>query len=127
MCSKTGPPFGSEFRSRALHLAHLPMQGSVAEFFSDCCSNSLFSNTSRYLHFKDFYFHSGFKSFVSFLWTTCFAMRQKCESTFYLVVISVASKPRPYIKFSSASATASSGARTLRHLGVTATDHREKL
>merc|ERR1712118_425665 len=57
----------------------LPMQGSGAEFFSECCSNSLFSNTTKYSHFKDFYFHSGFKSFVSFLWTTCFAMRQKCE------------------------------------------------
>merc|ERR1712216_856714 len=47
-------------------LGTLANAGIWCGVFSECCSNSLFSNTTKHLHFKDFYFHSGFKSFVSF-------------------------------------------------------------
>merc|ERR1711924_562634 len=83
----------------------VPMQGSRAEFFSECCLNSLFSNTTKNLYFKDFLSNSGLKYYVCIFITTCFRTRQKCESAFYLVVIVVVSIPRPSIKFSSASAT----------------------
>merc|ERR1712094_116545 len=63
MCRKTGPPFGQGNPQQCNSCANAGISCGV---FSECCSNSLFSNMTKNFYFKHLDTNSGIKSFVRF-------------------------------------------------------------